>query len=211
MNLFAGGPGTTSLTADEQHALIPTLATRAELNEWERLNILEAYQWAVHPRNLKRNDILTERYIRELHHRMFNQTWSWAGIYRTTEKNIGVGHYLIRDMIAVLIGDVRFWLENNTYPRDESAVRFHHRLVWIHPFANGNGRHARLIADVLLRQQGIRTLTWGAGPTSDRQPGARRARLQKTRRKADFRRRYIDALQEADGQNIQPLLKFARS
>lgn len=196
MNRFAGGQGTTSLTPDEQADLIPSLATRAELNEWERLNILEAYSWAFRPRNLTHNDVLVEPYIRELHRRMFDQTWKWAGLYRTSEKNIGVEHYRIREMLATLLGDARFWIANNTYPLDESAVRFHHRLVWIHPFSNGNGRHARLMADILLRQQGATALTWGVGLS---------------KRGLDFRRRYVDALRDADRQHIRPLLKFARS
>src|ERR1700675_748119 len=82
-------PGNTPLDANEQAQLIPNLASKAELNEWERQNILEAYNWALSSRVLKRRDPLIEPYIRELHKRMFDQTWKWAGKYRTSNKNLG--------------------------------------------------------------------------------------------------------------------------
>lgn len=196
MNLFPEGEGNTPLSADEQADLIPDLATKEELNEWERQNILEAYAWALAPSSLRRRDPLIESYVRDLHLRMFDQTWKWAGVYRTTEKNIGVPHHEIRERLAALLGDARYWVEHGTYPPDELAVRFHHRLVLIHPFANGNGRHARLMADVLGQRQDRPVFTWGGGNLVHA---------------SDFRRRYIDALQAADAGDIGPLLAFARS
>jgi Fic-DOC domain mobile mystery protein B len=196
MTIFTTGDGNTPLSPEEQADLIPNLATKEELNEFERANILVAYDWALAPRNLRRQDPLTEPYLRELHLRMFDQTWKWAGLYRTTEKNIGIPHNQIRDALGALLGDARYWLEHQTFPPDETAIRFHHRLVSIHPFANGNGRHARLIADVLARTQDKPVFTWGG---ADIVP------------QGDFRRRYIDALQAADRNDIQPLLAFARS
>ena len=196
MNLFAAGDNNTPLAPEEHADLIPNLATKEELNEWERQNILEAYAWALAPNNLRRHDPLDESYIRELHRRMFDETWKWAGTYRTSEKNIGVPHHEIRDRLAGLIGDARYWLEHKTYAADELAIRFHHRLVLIHCFANGNGRHARLIGDVLAQKQDRSIFTWGG------------ANLVSS---GDFRRRYIDALQAADAHDIQPLLSFARS
>jgi Fic-DOC domain mobile mystery protein B len=196
MTIFTTGDGNTPLSPEEQADLIPNLATKEELNEFERANILVAYDWALAPRNLRRQDPLTEPYLRDLHRRMFDQTWKWAGLYRTAEKNIGVPHYQIRDALGALLGDVRYWLEHRTFPPDEIAIRFHHRLVSIHPFANGNGRHARLIADVLARTQDRSVFSWGG---ADIVP------------QGDFRRRYIDALQAADKNDIKPLLAFARS
>ena len=196
MTLFTTGDGNTPLTPEEQDDLIPDLTTKEELNEWERQNILEAYTWALEPRNLNRQDSLAEAYVRELHLRMFDQTWKWAGTYRTTEKNIGIPHYQIREALAALLGDARYWIEHQTYEPDELAVRFHHRLVWIHPFANGNGRHARLMADVIVRKQGRPVFTWGGADIV---------------RAGDFRRSYIVALRAADRNDIQPLLVFARS
>jgi Fic-DOC domain mobile mystery protein B len=196
MNLFTAGDGNTPLSPEEQGDLIPDLSTREELNEWERQNIIEAYAWVFERRNLRRFDPLTEPYVRELHRRMFDQTWKWAGAYRSTEKNIGIAHYQIRDALAALLGDARYWLEHQTFPADEVAVRFHHRLVWIHPFANGNGRHARVMADILVERQGRPAFTWGGA--SIVQPG-------------EFRSRYIQALRAADVSDIRPILAFARS
>ncbi len=196
MTLFTTGEGNTPLSPEEQDALIPNLATKEELNEWERQNILEAYTWALDRKNIRRQDYLTEPYVRALHQRMFDQTWKWAGTYRTTEKNIGIPHYQIRNSLAALLGDVRYWLDHKTYDSDEIAIRFHHRLVYIHPFANGNGRHARLMADVLIKKQGGAIFSWGGADIV---------------RAGDFRRNYIDALRAADRNDIQPLLAFARS
>lgn len=154
MTLFTAGDGNTPLSPDEQADLIPDLTTKEELNEWERQNILEAAAWAFEPRNLNRHDPFSETYVRALHLRMFDQTWKWAGVYRTSEKNIGIPHYQIREALPILLGDARYWVERRTFEPDELAVRFHHRLVWIHPFANGNGRHARLIADVVAQRLG---------------------------------------------------------
>jgi Fic-DOC domain mobile mystery protein B len=196
VTLFETGDGNTPLSPEEQADLIPELTTKEELNEWERQNILEAFAWALNPRNLLRNNPLSETYIRDLHQRMFDQTWKWAGTYRTTEKNIGIPHYQIRESLSVLLGDARYWMEHQTFERDEIAIRFHHRLVAIHPFANGNGRHARLIADVVAQRMGRPVFTWG---------GAHLVQA------GDFRRTYIDALRAADRNDIQPLLTFART
>ena len=196
MTLFAEGDDDTPLTPDEEAELIPNLATRDELNEWERLNILEAYSWALDRKRLRRLDPLTEPYVRDLHRRMFDQTWKWAGRYRSTERNLGIASHLIRDALAGLLGDVRYWVEHGTYAPDEIAVRLHHRMVFIHPFANGNGRHARLMADVLVQRLGRLVFSWGSAELV---------------RADDFRARYIEALRAADGSDIQPLLRFSRS
>ena len=196
MTLFTTGYGNTALSPEEQDELIPSLSTREELNEWERQNIVVAHAWAFSRRGFMRRDVLTEDYILELHRRMFDQTWRWAGACRSTEKNLGVPHYRIREELAHLLADVRAWIEYRTYPSDEIAVRLHHRLVFIHPFANGNGRHARMMADLLAQKLERPVFTWGSADISS--PGA-------------VRRAYIEALQRADRHDIQPLLLFARS
>jgi len=196
MTIFTTGDGNMPLSPEEQDDLIPDLTTKEELNEWERQNILEAYTWVLEPRNLKGQNPFAEAYVREMHLRMFDQTWKWAGTYRATGKNIGIPHYQIREALAILLGDARYWVEHQTFEPDELAIRFHHRLVWIHPFANGNGRHARLMADVIVRKQGRPVFTWGGADIV---------------RAGDFRRSYIDALRAADKNDIRPLLAFARS
>ena len=187
--------GNTPLSPEELADLIPNLATKEELNEWERENILRAREWAVGDRTAAR-DLASDGYIRQLHGRMFDQTWKWAGAYRRTEKNLGVAAHEIRERLMALFGDVRYCIENNTYPPDEIAVRFHHRLVLIHPFPNGNGRHARLIADVLAIKLSRPTFSWGS------------ANLVK---ESEARTGYLEAIRAADNGDIQPLLKFARS
>jgi Fic-DOC domain mobile mystery protein B len=187
--------GNTPLSPEELADLIPNLATKEELNEWERENILRAREWAVGDRTAV-PDVASDDYVRKLHAKMFDQTWKWAGEYRRTEKNLGVSVHEIRERLMALFGDARYWTENNTYPTDEIAVRFHHRLVLIHPFPNGNGRHARLIADVIAMKLGRPAFTWGS------------ANLVK---EGEARTIYLDAIGAADNGDIQPLLNFARS
>jgi Fic-DOC domain mobile mystery protein B len=192
-------PENTPLHPDDAAQLIPNLATRRELNEWERTNILASQRWAFNPRVMRAREPLDELYLRELHRRMFDQTWKWAGKYRTRDVNIGCPFAEICQRIPVLLGNVRFWIENNTFEMDEIAVRFHYQLVSeIHPFPNGNGRHARLLANVLRVKHGRPRFTWG------------RANLANTGPARDV---YFAALQalDADANNIRPLLEFARS
>lgn len=196
-DLFATGDHATPLDEDERRALIPSISTRAELNEVERMNINEARVWAMRPSVLKRADLLTGDFARELHRRMFNGVWRWAGRYRTTGKNIGWEVHRLTEGMHHALADAQAWLDHATYPWPEVAVRLHHRLVEIHPWPNGNGRHARLLADILIAARGGEELTWGAG--ADIGAGG------------DVRQRYIDAVRQADEGNYAPLLEFARS
>lgn len=188
--------GNTPLSPEEQNDLIPNLATQAELNEWERENILEARKWAFSEREVTLRDPLTDAYLRELHRRMFDQTWKWAGTYRKSEKNIGVLVHEIRDRLGALLGNGRYWIENETYEPDELALRVHHELTVIHPFPNGNGRHARLTADALIIHLGGPAFSWGQKDIFA--VGA-------------AREAYLDALHSADAGDVRPLLRFARS
>jgi Fic-DOC domain mobile mystery protein B len=187
--------GNTPLSPEELAELIPNLATKGELNEWERENILAAWEWAARDRT-SALEVVSDSYIRKLHGKMFDQTWKWAGQYRSTEKNLGIEFHRIREQLSVLFGDVRYWMENGTHPADEIAVRFHHRLVSIHPFPNGNGRHARLIADVLAMKLGKHPFTWGA---------------KNLVREGEARTAYLNALRAADNGEMGPLLAFVRS
>lgn len=187
--------GNTPLSPDELADLIPSLATKEELNEWERENMLLATEWATADRTSVVG-MVSDEYIRKLHGKIFDQTWKWAGEFRRTEKNIGVPVHEMREKLMALFGDVRYWIENRTYAPDEIAVRFHHRLVFIHLFPNGNGRHARLIADVFAMKLGRPRFTWGS------------ANLVK---EGEARNKYLEAIRTADNGDIQPLLKFARS
>lgn len=184
----------TPLTPEEVRDLIPAhIAHRRDLNAAEQENIVRAQEWAMHRR---RRDLLSEKFIRDLHRRMLGDVWRWAGRFRTSQRNIGIDYWLIATELRQLLDDAKAWIEYNTYPSDEIAVRFHHRLVLIHPFPNGNGRHARLMADLLVMQLGRERFSWGRD--SLREPGAARAR-------------YIEALHAADNHDIGPLLVFARA
>ena len=187
--------GNNPLSPEELADLIPNLATKEELNEWERENILRGREWAVGDRTSP-TDMVSDEYVRKLHKKMFDETWKWAGDYRHTKKNIGVSVHEIRERLMALFGDTRYLIENGTYLPDEIAVRFHHRLVFIHPFPNGNGRHARLIADIIAMKLGRSAFTWGS------------ANLVK---EGEARTTYLEAIRAADDGDIQPLLNFARS
>jgi len=183
----------TPLTPEEMRDLIPAnIAYRRELNEAEQENITRAQDWALN----RRRDPLSEKFVKELHRRMLGDVWRWAGRFRTSERNLGIAFHEIPVALRQLLDDTKAWIEHKTYPPDEIAVRFHHRLVLIHSFANGNGRHARLMADLLVMRLGGERFSWGSANLQD--AGA-------------VRQRYIAALQAADDHDIGPLLAFARS
>jgi Fic-DOC domain mobile mystery protein B len=192
-------PGNTPLHPDDAAQLIPNLATRGQLDEWERKNILVAQRWIFNPRIVSRRDPLDEIYVRELHRRMFDETWKWAGTYRIRDVNIGCPFFDILQRLPFLLGSCRYWIDNKTFAIDEIAVRFHHKLVWeIHAFPNGNGRHARMIADVLAVKHGQSRFTWGRVNLAE--PGPRRDAYTAALRALD-----------ANDNDVGPLLKFARS
>ena len=185
--------GATPLDPDEVADLIPAhLRTRAQLNLWEQENILAAARWTLRTRS----SALHEGTIRDLHRRMFDQTWAWAGRYRRSDKNIGVDWASIPVEVRKLVDDGAHWILQGIFKIDEAAVRLHHRLVRIHPFPDGNGRHARLWCDLLLRQNGRPAISW----QSERLGTAGVAR-----------RAYISSLRAADGGNITPLLELLLS
>lgn len=190
-------PGQTPLDQEEIDGLrIDTIATRNELDEFEQQNIEEAMQWVL-SRSFKIEQILTETFIRQLHKKMYGDVWTWAGKFRKTEKNIGVAHWKIGLELKYLLDDVVYWVENHSYSPDEIALRFKHRLVSIHCFPNGNGRHSRLMADIIIEKIfERRVFSWGA------------ANLVQA---GDSRTTYIDAVKAADSGNLQPLINFARS
>lgn len=187
--------GNSPLSQEELDDLIPeTITSQGELNEWEQLNIVDARKWAF---SKKHKDLLSTTFICILHKRMFENVWKWAGDFRNTAKNIGIDWTEIRIESKKLCDDCSFWLENQTYPIDEIAARFHHRLVSIHPFPNGNGRHARMIADLILVDAGANEFSWGGG--IDRSSND------------EIRMEYLDCIYAADKGDYSSLLKFVRS
>jgi Fic-DOC domain mobile mystery protein B len=194
-HLAGGAGGQTPLDPDEADGLIPSwVTTRADLDQVEQDSIARALGW-LNARRPRVGDILSEPFVRQLHEQMFKDVWKWAGRYRATNKNIGVDRALIVDEIGKLLANATYWVDHHVYPPDEIAVRFHHELVAIHPFANGNGRHTRLAADSLVESLGGTAFSWGSGMADD---------------PVELRRHYIEALRAADGGEIVLLLEFAR-
>jgi Fic-DOC domain mobile mystery protein B len=191
--LFEEPDNATPLTPEERRELIPAhIAYRSELNEAEQENIARAQDWALG----RKRDPLTEKFVRDLHKQMLGEVWKWAGKFRKSERNLGIPFFEIPMALRQLLDDTKAQIEYKTYAPDEIAVRFHHRLVAIHPFPNGNGRHARLMADLLVMRLGEERFSWGSASLRD--AGITRAQ-------------YIAALQAADGHDIGPLLVFSRS
>lgn len=185
--------GATPLDPDERDGLkFKHIATREELDQLEQANITEGLRWLSRQ---KKPDVLTEKFACELHRRLFGQVWRWAGSFRRTEKNIGVDPVQIPVRLRQLLDDARYWIEHQTYPPLELAARFHHRLVQIHPFPNGNGRHARVMADaVLTKLLGEVGIDWSGGYS-----------LQEMNQRRDD---YLAALRAADRHDLAPLMTF---
>lgn len=189
--------GQTPLEEEEmEESRIKTISTRGELDEFEQANIEMAVEWSM-KNNPTFEKILSVDFVKEVHKRMFAEVWGWAGTFRKTNKNIGVDKYQIEIEINKLMGDCKFWIEKQIFPEDEIAIRFKHRLVKIHPFPNGNGRHSRLCAEILI-SKGLKKelFTWGSKNMTDQ---------------GETRTEYLKALYEADKESIMPLLKFART
>jgi len=185
--------GATPLDPDELEGLkFKHVTTRGQLDHLEQANIQNGLRWLSRRKSV---DILNEAFIRQLHKNLFGEVWTWAGVFRTTEKNIGIDPHQMAVQLRMLLDDARYWIENNTYSPIETAVRFHHKLVYIHLFPNGNGRHARIMADaVLTKVLKLESIDWASGHDLQAMNERRRA--------------YIQALQEADKGNYQPLLRF---
>lgn len=187
------------LSDEDLSGLIPKfVATRDDLNLAEQNNIESATLWAFRSRRIiSPKEMLTPTFSDEIHRRMFGDVWRWAGQHRVRQTNIGVEIYEISTEMRNLFDDARYWVEHSTYPSDELAVRLHHRLVKVHPYINGNGRHSRFMADLYLHAIDEPRLTWGRHRDIDTDHEIRRA--------------YIAGLQAADAGNINPLLDFAHS
>lgn len=192
-NLVDDPDGVTPLDPDELDGLkFKHVATRGELDQLEQACITEGLKWL----NKQKNpDVLSEAFVLELHKRLFGSVWKWAGTFRRTEKNIGVDPIQIAIQLRQLLDDAKYWVEHDTYSPKELAARFHHKLVFIHPFPNGNGRHARIMADaVLTKLLNEPAMDWAGGYRQEAMN--------------ERRNQYIAALRAADGHDISALLEF---
>ncbi|PKG53478.1 mobile mystery protein B [Olleya sp. 1-3] len=188
--------GQTPLDEEEKEGLkIKSITTQGELDEFEQLNIEKAVEWTIHSK-FKLEKILTEKFVKGLHKKMYGDVWKWAGDFRKTEKNIGIPWTKIGIELKNLLDDTKYWIDNNTFPPDEIAIRFKHRIVSIHCFLNGNGRHSRMMADIIMESI-FRTeiFSWHQ---------SNMVKVNETRNK------YIKALKEADKGNFTPLIAFAK-
>jgi Fic-DOC domain mobile mystery protein B len=195
MTLFEYPQGATPLDPDELDGLkLKHITTRGELDRWEQENIQDALTWLSRRR---KKEILTEDFICRLHEEMFNKVWKWAGTFRRTDKNIGVHWMQVPMGLRQLLDDTHYWVQNSVFPPDAIAYRLHHKLVYTHLFPNGNGRHARLMADVLLSESFSKEpFTWGSSTFTD---------------PVKTRNQYIAALKAADIQDFTLLENFVRS
>ena len=194
--MFGYQAGQTPLDPEQISGLkIKTIATQQQLNEFEQANINEALIWLTSKRKIK--NLLSEEFIIQVHQRMFGLVWNWAGQFRRTETNLGVDWTKIRVDLRQLVADVNFWVKHDTYFPDEAAIRFKHRLVSIHCFPNGNGRHSRIMADLICTHIfGLKKFSWGKSSLVE--PSA-------------LRHTYLKALKLADKDDFTELMKFARS
>jgi Fic-DOC domain mobile mystery protein B len=189
--------GQTPLDEEEKVGLlIPTIATRGELDEFEQQNIEEAIQWVL-GKTLKPEAIFTEDFIRKLHKRMYGDVWTWAGEFRKSNKNLGIDFWQIPTVLRQLLDDAIYWYGQKTYNPDEMALRFKHRIVSIHCFSNGNGRHSRLMADIIIEKIYKKPVfSWGtANLSKENHP----------------RKDYLNAVKLADTGDYSSLMSFARS
>lgn len=188
--------GQTPLDDDEKEGLlIPSITTRGELDEFEQLDVEKAIEWLL-SRKLNITKILTEKFVKDLHKKMFGDIWKWAGEFRKTNKNIGVDKFMIGIELKNLLDDCNYWIEKKVFSEDEIAVRLSHRMVSIHPFANGNGRHSRLMADVLVTKGFGKTyFTWGSVSLT---------------KQSEARTKYLAALRDADRNDYISLIEFSR-
>jgi Fic-DOC domain mobile mystery protein B len=190
--------GATPIDPDEIKDLIPDyISTMGELNQLELSNIADAFVWAE-----KQNfgELLTGTFIFKLHEHMFNQVWKWAGKIRRSNQNIGIMKEHIMNEVGQLLENTKYWISHSAFPTDEIAARFHHRLVQIHVFPNGNGRHARLMTDLLLVKCGESKFTWGT-----------KGMYTPLEFEGKTRSEYILALKSADKDDFRSLIQFARS
>ncbi|HLG38061.1 MAG TPA: mobile mystery protein B [Chitinophagaceae bacterium] len=187
----------TPLEEDEKEGLlIKSITTRAELDEFEQQNIEKAMFW-LKSKKFTATDILTEKFVRELHRHMYAGVWKWAGEFRRTDKNIGTDKHHISTALKQLLDDCLYWIQQHSFPGEEIAIRLKHRIVQIHCFANGNGRHSRLMADIMMEKIfHLPPFTWGA------------ANLIK---QSTLRTAYIQALKKADAGDYNELIAFAKS
>lgn len=189
--------GQSPISEEEKEGIkIKSISTQSDLNQFEQLNIEKAMIWLIRTK-INPQKILNIEFVKSIHQKMFGDVWDWAGEFRKTEKNIGVSWPKITEELSKLLSDTEYWIANKTYPADEIAIRFKHRLVSIHCFSNGNGRHSRIMADIIIQHIfNKEEFTWSNANAND---------------PTKIRAEYINAIKLADQGNMLRLLGFARN
>lgn len=192
--------GATPVDEESREQLQPPhhgIKTLAELNALEAGNIARGLLWL--RLELPSTDDLLDQYVlRQVHRYMFGDVWTWAGAIRVREMSIGIAPDQIQEQWKMILDDTKWHVENRTWSPAETVLRAHHRTVQIHPFVNGNGRHARLIADELAESLGLGPDAFSWGRQLDVDTG-------------DMRAEYLSALRrmDEDRDDAGPLVEFA--
>ena len=182
---------------DTSGLLLEHLSTTTARNAAETEAISRAYDKYVFRARRKKQgtEWLTDDFIRRVHADMLGTIWEWAGKYRQTKFNLGVDPHLIREQIKLFTEDFLYWNgTESTMSVIEIAARIQHRLTNIHPFTNGNGRHARLITDIFLHSRKLPIPQW--------------PQIQLMAQGNEIGEQYITAMKKADNGDINDLIQF---
>lgn len=189
-------PGETPI---DPSGLLPKLKdsirNRAELNVIEAENVRLAVVKYLSKRPSKRTAPFTLKWVCKLHKEMLGDVWTWAGKIRKIQLNLGPKAYLVGPRLLSLLQDLAAW-ETGDMPIIEQAAMLHHKTVYLHPFENGNGRWARLLGNIWLKQHDAPTIDW---------PEATLVGLG-----SDVRAEYMDALWRADELDYGNLFELHR-
>ena len=173
---------------DDISGLKLNITTQEELNRAEYENYKKAYQEYRLKKITPNLAPFTFSWLCQVHFEMLGDVWEWAGEIRRSEKTIGFPCHKIGSSIHQLLDELQQW-EKEKIPITEITVRLHFHLVTIHPFENGNGRWARLAANIYLRKNGVGFINWPAQMDEIK----------------TFRPKYIEALKRAEKGNLDPL------
>jgi Fic-DOC domain mobile mystery protein B len=184
-------PGETPID-DVSGLKIKGIRTRKELNILEAENIRNVVVKYLAVKPSRRTARFDVAWARRLHKEMFGDVWKWAGQFRTEDLNIGVAWHQVETSLQNLLDDLKCWLQHGTGLLDQ-AVMLHHRAVQIHPFRNGNGRWARMLANIWLRRHDHPPTEW-----PEETVGAQ----------STIRDEYIKAIRLADEGDYGPLMEL---
>lgn len=162
MTYNSNGIEGNSLTLKETFLVINegiTIKGKPLKDHLEAKNHQEALEYLYELVEKGKNHTVSERFIRNLHQLVTQDIdRKWAGKYRNSNVIIGGADHTPPDAIEVpnKMRELMEWLKGNKKKLHviELAALLHHKLVYIHPFFDGNGRTSRLAMNLLLMQVG---------------------------------------------------------